>query len=1021
MPQPLPARLTVRDRSSSSLSRAALWLLSVLVVLLGLGPAHADPIVEVGFESPDFTTGPIGGQAGWGGTAGVRVQSTTVLAGSQALEFDLASEGGSQNASVGVSFNPSIEVSPVVRVRAYFRFESLPSAQFSCFGFAGNAGFLGQVVAGEPFRLGSGRGTIDPGQFLRVGEWQLIETEIDFRSRRFAVWVDGQAAANGGLEGTSTSLSTVRIAAFAGAQDLTVQVDQFAVHAQPPSVARDAFDTPRFTQGPLNGQQGWSGSTSVAVQQAVKSTGDQALALDVTPSAPFRGISRSLSFDPATAPSPVFRAGIDFRASVTSTSQVTIMNLGTSDNLLQQISAIGGGFVLGGRSDSTSIDHPFVADRWYRIELEVDFSSKRVDAYIDGRYVVSREFVGDELGGLNIGAFGGATFTAYWDNFSVTSEPARILDTGFEVPPFTTGSVHQQQGWFATDATVDSTAARTSGHGVRVVGGESSSANVTTNIFVDSTTAASDGIEVRASFRPVSPLGGAIAFLSLFDSAQSNFAQFSVVPGGGVFALGDGGFIAADEIAMDEWYDLAIQIDFAAKRLRYFIDGRLVESLPLTASVSNLDRVDFFAFAAAGTTEFHVDDVSIRPLEYPPAPDILTSTLPEWTRDIPYGGQNGVQFQATGFGTLAWENTLDFLPSGMALDSSGNLSGTPANVGLFGFEATVLDAYGQRDAAFLFFDVNAPPSFAAEGLPFGAVGRDFTGRSRPTAGTPPLLIEVIGDPLPSGLSIDGESGVVTGRPTAGFTGPLDLRITDAVGAQHTASLDFGVASPFELRRGRARERLSLDEGEPRTGARYLELVRGTLVDIDLSGRFGDAIPELLLLGPDGRVVFESGESSATSRRVRVRKIPITQTGRHFLTWSIPPEVERSVRLGVRLKAPRKYAGGVSVDAGPSPRDFTFDALPGSKLTISVKGRDGVVPEILAILDENEVDLVPLGQLQNKRSARFKMTLPETVSRFTLRIDGANDVAGSLDYKVKLRAPREYLLDLSDIAAGDSLE
>ena len=65
--------------------------------------------------------------------------------------------------------------------------------------------------------------------------------------------------------------------------------------------------------------------------------------------------------------------------------------------------------------------------------------------------------------------------------------------------------------------------------------------------------------------------------------------------------------------------------------------------------------------------------------------------------------------------------------------------------------------------------------------------------------------------------------------------------------------------------------------------------------------------------------------------------------------------------------------------------------------------------------------MPLGKLQNKRSARFKMTLPATGSRFTLRIVGANDAAGLLEYRIKLRPPREYLLDLSDVPAGDPLD
>lgn len=1014
---PRPAR----RRSPFALLQA---LVCALVLLSGLSAAHADPILEVGFESPDFTVGPVNGQSGWSGQSSVTVQSTTVLAGSQALQIDVPPGGGGVGTRPALSYDPAFGQSPVVRVRAYFRFGSLPTTQFSCFSFFGESGFFGQVVAGEPFRLGSGRGTIDMSSFIEVGEWQLIEAEVDFRSQRISVWVDGVAAANGAFEQPMTRLSSIDTFAFRGQSQYTVHVDQYAVHAQPPAVHLDGFESGRYSQGPLDGQQGWSGSTAFAVQQAVKSTGDQAISLGVTSTSPFVGMARVLSFNPDTAPSPVIRAGIDFRATAAQTSQVTILSLRTRDGVLQEISAEGGDLILGGPVNAFLFDSSFVADRWYRVELVVDFRSKRVDAYIDGEYKLSREFVGEDLGSINIGAFGGATFTAYWDNLSITSEPARLLDTNFEVPPFTTGSIDLQQGWFGTGATIDANAARTSGHGVRVVATTSSFANATTDIRVDPVIASSDAIEVRGSFRAVSPLGGDALFLSLFDSSQRNFCQLLTDRFGGLFVLSDDGYTPAGEIALDQWYDVAVHLDFVAKRMRFFVDGRLIDERPMDPLVSDLDRIDCFALQSSSTTEFHLDDVSVRPIDFPPAPVITTTLLPNWTEGVPYGGPGGVLLLGTGAGPLTWQNTADVLPTGVALGSDGVLGGTATESGSFGFQAKATDVYGQSARAILFLDIFAPPQFLSDALPAGAVGRDFSASPFASGGTPPVVFDVVGDPLPDGLVLDTANGRVSGRPTAGFVGPLELRITDAVGVEATTSLNFRVASPFEYRRGRARERISLDEGEPRSGSRFLEIVAGSQLDVDLSGRFGDALPELRLIGPDGEDVDPGDAISTSSRRIRIRRLDIGETGRYFLSWTVPLEVERSVRLKVRLKAPRKYQGIVTVDAEGTPVLVPFDAVPGTKLSsIRVKAVKGesVRPRIVSVTDESEIDLVPQGNLKSKRTARFKLKTPLGGSRFVLSLASDNGEAGQLEYKIKLRAPREYDFDLADQPAGDALE
>jgi hypothetical protein len=73
-------------------------ILSALALLLGSArPACADIIYQTGFEPPTYHLGTMEGQDGWSFSTVPVVQNSTVLSGSQAVEFDASQVSSGQN------------------------------------------------------------------------------------------------------------------------------------------------------------------------------------------------------------------------------------------------------------------------------------------------------------------------------------------------------------------------------------------------------------------------------------------------------------------------------------------------------------------------------------------------------------------------------------------------------------------------------------------------------------------------------------------------------------------------------------------------------------------------------------------------------------------------------------------------------------------------------------------------------------------------------------------------------------
>ncbi|MFN7974255.1 MAG: putative Ig domain-containing protein [Acidobacteriota bacterium] len=156
------------------------------------------------------------------------------------------------------------------------------------------------------------------------------------------------------------------------------------------------------------------------------------------------------------------------------------------------------------------------------------------------------------------------------------------------------------------------------------------------------------------------------------------------------------------------------------------------------------------------------------------------SPLPNGTVGVPYS----VTISASG-GTAPYTFAVTggALPAGLALNgATGVISGTPTTAGTSNFTVTATDAFGCTGAQAYDLTVDCPAITLAPGsLPNGVVGVPYSQTIAASGGTAPYTFAVTGGALPTGLALNGATGVLSGTPTTAGTYNFTITATDANG------------------------------------------------------------------------------------------------------------------------------------------------------------------------------------------------------------------------------------------------
>jgi uncharacterized repeat protein (TIGR03803 family) len=115
--------------------------------------------------------------------------------------------------------------------------------------------------------------------------------------------------------------------------------------------------------------------------------------------------------------------------------------------------------------------------------------------------------------------------------------------------------------------------------------------------------------------------------------------------------------------------------------------------------------------------------------------------------------------------------------SNVILDANGNLYGTALAAGGYG--------YG------VIFEI-APLLITTTSLPAGTVNIPYSASLTATGGLPPYTWSVISGSLPAGLTLNANSGVISGTPTAAGTSNFTVQVTDSESPPANASAPLSI-------------------------------------------------------------------------------------------------------------------------------------------------------------------------------------------------------------------------------------
>lgn len=150
--------------------------------------------------------------------------------------------------------------------------------------------------------------------------------------------------------------------------------------------------------------------------------------------------------------------------------------------------------------------------------------------------------------------------------------------------------------------------------------------------------------------------------------------------------------------------------------------------------------------------------------------------------------------------------TAGFLPPGLSLNTStGFISGTPTTAGTWSYTAQVTDSIGGTATANCSIRVVStppppPPLLLSCAASSATNSLAYSGSLIASGGTPGYTFSIAVGPLPTGLSLNSATGVISGTPTVNGVYPYTAKVVDSLGVTTLTSCSITVTgtSPPQL-------------------------------------------------------------------------------------------------------------------------------------------------------------------------------------------------------------------------------
>ena len=173
-------------------------------------------------------------------------------------------------------------------------------------------------------------------------------------------------------------------------------------------------------------------------------------------------------------------------------------------------------------------------------------------------------------------------------------------------------------------------------------------------------------------------------------------------------------------------------------------------------------------------------------------PSITTTSLPAGTKTAAYSQT----LSSTGGTTpIAWTVSTGTLPNGLNLGgTTGIISGTISNIATSQtFTVRATDSNGVSDTQSLTITVNAVPNIATTTLPGATKSGTYSQTVTVTGGTAPFAWSITTGVLPTGLTFNTSSGVISGTiATTAVSETFTVKVVDSYGLSDTQQLTIAV-------------------------------------------------------------------------------------------------------------------------------------------------------------------------------------------------------------------------------------
>ena len=239
--------------------------------------------------------------------------------------------------------------------------------------------------------------------------------------------------------------------------------------------------------------------------------------------------------------------------------------------------------------------------------------------------------------------------------------------------------------------------------------------------------------------------------------------------------------MAVDATAADGTFSVAMRTSSRAKLGLFEFDAQTFNLVPVSNTVN----------VGPSATDITLPNCLVK---QPGQLAITTTALPNGTIGVAY---NQTLVAAGGVPGYVWSLTTgsNSLPDGLSLNPAGVISGTSTAAGTTAIIVKVTDSAGGtaiKELAVIITAPGEPLVITTTALPAGTVGTAYNATLVATGGTGDKSWSVISGTLPTGLSLNASSGVISGTPTTAGTSTVTLRVQDSGSPQQSTQKNFAV-------------------------------------------------------------------------------------------------------------------------------------------------------------------------------------------------------------------------------------